>query len=55
MQIHTLYCCFSYTEAWELLNLLVGAKNFRYHFVVKTNQVLRPFSNTVEKYANKED
>ena len=51
-----MYCIAAFhTQAWELLNLFVGAKQWSYHFVMKTNQVLRPFSNTVEKYANKED
>ena len=34
---------------------LLGQKNLIIIFVMKTNQVLRPFSTTAEQYANKED
>ena len=38
------YCRFSYTKAWKLLNLSVGTKIFRYHISASTKH-----------YASKED
>ena len=65
----SLYCCFSYAEAWELTNLFVGTKTFNYHVCYDWHlcfepagkssrqveaKVLRLFSARTEQFAGKE-
>ena len=40
---------FSYAETWEILNLFVGQKFLATVFVMKTNQILRPFPTSTEQ------
>ena len=50
------YCCFWHTQRPGNYSIcLLGQKILAIIFVMKTNQVLRPFSTTAEQYANKED
>ena len=61
-----LYCCFSYTGTWELVNLYVETKNFSYHICYKNigrkhNKRLwsqekdRLWTDRTEQYASKEE
>ena len=60
-----IYCCISYAETWELLNLFAETKSFSYHICYenigrKHNKIStlksrdRPWADRSEQYASKE-